>query len=96
MPLTAERVPPQQPPLERAVRAGEAAAYSLVQRYQRPRPSGAPCLSGDSALRDHGAPFFAPPEGYLGYELSDAVGIVFETQLKEQLTSSYCVQDAWC
>ena len=22
--------------------------------------------------------------------------IVFETRLKEQLTSSYCVQDAWC
>ena len=35
--------------------------------------------SGDYGWGDHGAPFFAPPEGYLGYELSDAVEVVFET-----------------
>ncbi len=45
------------------LRAGEAAAYSLVQFAQRLRPPGDRRRPVNPVLRDHGAPFLVPPEG---------------------------------
>ena len=51
----------------------EVVAYPTMKFSQRSRPSADGGRFEGPILREHGAPFLVPTEGYFGYDLTDAV-----------------------